>query len=66
MSTSPDPVNAAVNLHLANAFDASGNYVPEAGVPEAATLMLDQLARLAKAFIPLRRELAASSAKAGA
>lgn len=54
------PVTAAVNIHIADAFDGSGAFIPPTGVEEAASLMLEELARVAKAFIPVRQELAAA------
>lgn len=53
------PVTAAVNLRLADVLDA-GQPVPPPAAGEAAVLMLDELARLARAFIPVREELAAA------
>jgi NAD(P)H-dependent FMN reductase len=54
------PLTAAVNIHIADTFDESGNFHPAAGIDDAASLMLDELARVAKAFIPVRQELAAA------
>lgn len=54
------PVNPTVNIHLAGAFDESGTYVPAAGTGDLAKLMLDETERLAKAFLPVRAELAAA------
>jgi NAD(P)H-dependent FMN reductase len=52
------PVNPSVNIHLAGAFDESGTYTPAPGTGDLAKMMLDEIGRLAKAFIPVREELA--------